>query len=249
MPPLNQPWAIDPSLGATGAPPFGYDPTVRNAPIDVYVSEGQTGRVSFGGSVNSDLGVAGQLVIEERNFDLFRLPGRPSDMFNGAFRGAGQNFRLELMPGNQVQRYTMNWTEPNLFGYSPFSLSVGGFYFTRFYRDWSEQRLGGRVALGYDITPDLSVSTELRGEDVKMFNPRVRGVEDLERTLGSNDLYTARMARQHNNANVLSMGARVVGEGLAEEILSIFLSTPFEAGRHERRVAQLAEIEQQEASN
>lgn len=198
MPPLNQPWVIDPSLGATGAPPFGYDPTVRNAPIDVYVSEGQTGRVSFGGSVNSDLGVAGQLIIEERNFDLFRLPGRPSDMFNGAFRGAGQNFRLELVPGNQVQRYTMNWTEPNLFGYSPFSLSVGGFYFTRFYRDWSEQRLGGRAALGYDITPDLSVSTELRGEDVKMFNPRVRGVEDLERTLGSNDLYTARFRLAHN---------------------------------------------------
>ena len=94
MPPLNQPWVIDPGLGVTGAPPFGYDPTVRNVPIDVYVSEGQTGRVSFGGSVNSDLGVAGQLIIEERNFDLFRLPGRPSDMFNGAFRGAGQNFRL-----------------------------------------------------------------------------------------------------------------------------------------------------------
>ncbi|MFM7929920.1 MAG: BamA/TamA family outer membrane protein, partial [Pirellula sp.] len=130
--------------------------------------------------------------IEERNFDLFKLPGRPSDLFNGAFRGAGQNFRLELVPGNQVQRYTMNWTEPNLFGYSPFSLSVGGFYFTRFFRDWSEQRLGGRAALGYDITPDLSVSTELRGEDVKVFNPRVRGVEELEESLGSSDLYTAR---------------------------------------------------------
>jgi outer membrane protein insertion porin family len=88
MPPLNQPWVIDPSLGVTGAPPFGYDPSVRNTPIDVYVTEGQTGRVSFGGSVNSDLGVAGQLIIEERNFDLFRLPGRPSDLFNGAFRGA-----------------------------------------------------------------------------------------------------------------------------------------------------------------
>jgi outer membrane protein insertion porin family len=154
--------------------------------------------VSFGGSVNSDLGVSGQLIIEERNFDLFRLPGRPSDLFNGAFRGAGQNFRLELVPGNQVQRYTMNWTEPNLFGYSPFSLSVGGFYFTRFFRDWSEQRLGGRAALGYDITPDLSVSTELRGEDVKVFNPRVRGVEELERSLGSSDLYTARFRLAHN---------------------------------------------------
>ena len=44
------------------------------------------------------------------------------------------------------------------------------------------------------------------------------------------------------------MGARIVGEGLAEEILSTFLSTPFEEGRHERRVAMLAEIEQQESS-
>ena len=59
-----------------------------------------------------------------------------------------------------------------------------------------------------------------------------------------NDLYTARMARQHNDANVLSMGARVVGLGLAEEIVDTFLSTPFEGGRHARRVAQLTELEE-----
>ena len=58
-----------------------------------------------------------------------------------------------------------------------------------------------------------------------------------------NDLYTARMARQHNNANVLSIGARIVAAGLAEEIVQVFLNTPFEGGRHERRVEQLAEIE------
>ena len=55
------------------------------------------------------------------------------------------------------------------------------------------------------------------------------------------------MARSHNNANVLSMGARVVGIGLAEEIVTTFLATAFEGGRHERRVAQLAEIEEQES--
>ena len=64
-----------------------------------------------------------------------------------------------------------------------------------------------------------------------------------------NDLYTARMAREHNNANVLSMGARVVGIGLAEEIVTMFLATPFAGGRHERRVAQLSEIEQEEADH
>jgi len=58
-----------------------------------------------------------------------------------------------------------------------------------------------------------------------------------------NDLYTARMARQHNDANVLSIGARVVGIGLAEEIVTTFISTAFEGGRHARRVAMLTELE------
>ncbi len=61
-----------------------------------------------------------------------------------------------------------------------------------------------------------------------------------------NDLYLAEMARSHNDANVLSMGGRVVNFDLAEQIVEKFLTTPFEGGRHERRVAQLAEIEQQE---
>ena len=53
------------------------------------------------------------------------------------------------------------------------------------------------------------------------------------------------MARSHNDANVLSMGARVVGIGLAEEILDTFLTTPFEGGRHERRVQQLMALEEE----
>lgn len=58
-----------------------------------------------------------------------------------------------------------------------------------------------------------------------------------------NDLYLARMAREHNNANVLSIGGRVVGTGLAEEIVTLFLSTDFEGGRHQRRVDLITDIE------
>lgn len=58
-----------------------------------------------------------------------------------------------------------------------------------------------------------------------------------------NDLYTARMSRQHNDANVLSIGARIVAPALAEEIMQLWLTTDFEAGRHTKRVEQLAEIE------
>jgi outer membrane protein insertion porin family len=198
LPKLNQPWQLEPNTTFLQGDPFGYNPRVRDVPVDVYVQEGQTGRFSIGGSVNSDLGVAGQVILEERNFDYAAWPNSQAGLLNGAFRGGGQNFRMELMPGNRVQRYTLNWTEPNLFGYSPFSLSLGGFFFTRIFRDWSEQRLGGRAALGYEITRDLSISTEIRGEDVKIFDPSVNTLPALNRVLGSNDLYTGRVRLAHN---------------------------------------------------
>ena len=53
------------------------------------------------------------------------------------------------------------------------------------------------------------------------------------------DVYSASMTRQHNDANVLCIGARVVGGGLAAEILKAFLGASFEGGRHERRVKKI----------
>jgi ribose 5-phosphate isomerase B len=61
-----------------------------------------------------------------------------------------------------------------------------------------------------------------------------------------NDLYTARLSRAHNDANVLSMGARIVAFPLAEEILGVWLTTPFDGGRHVQRIEQIAAIEQEE---
>ncbi|MFP5327253.1 MAG: ribose 5-phosphate isomerase B [Acidimicrobiia bacterium] len=58
-----------------------------------------------------------------------------------------------------------------------------------------------------------------------------------------NDLFTARLSREHNDANVLSIGARIVAPGLADEILKLWLETPFEGGRHQRRIDQITELE------
>lgn len=58
-----------------------------------------------------------------------------------------------------------------------------------------------------------------------------------------NDLYAARNARQHNAANVVTMGAQVIGPGLAKEILKTFLDTSFEA-RHQRRIDKITRLEQ-----
>ena len=79
------------------------------------------------------------------------------------------------------------------------------------------------------------------GQGEQMTANKIRGV----RAALCNDLYTARMSREHNDANVLSIGARVVGTGLAEEILATFLATGFDGGRHARRVAQIGDLEAQ----
>jgi len=73
------------------------------------------------------------------------------------------------------------------------------------------------------------------GVGMAMAANRRRGV----RAVAANDLFTARLAREHNDANLLALGARIVAPALAEEILRVFLETPFAGGRHAPRVAKL----------
>lgn len=54
-----------------------------------------------------------------------------------------------------------------------------------------------------------------------------------------NDLFTAEMSRRHNDANVLAIGGRILGTDLAREIVSVWLNTPFEGGRHLRRIQKI----------
>ena len=80
------------------------------------------------------------------------------------------------------------------------------------------------------------------GQGEQLAANKVRGV----RAALCNCLYTAEYSRLHNDANVLSMGARVVGEGLADEIVRVWLTTDFEGGRHQRRIDQITAIESSE---
>lgn len=57
------------------------------------------------------------------------------------------------------------------------------------------------------------------------------------------DCYSAELTRRHNDANILALGARVLGEGLAEKIMDTFLTTEFEGGRHARRIGLIADLE------
>lgn len=77
------------------------------------------------------------------------------------------------------------------------------------------------------------------GIGIAMAASKVRGV----RAATCNEIYSATMARAHNDANILALGARVVGAGVAEEIVKAFLETEFEGGRHGRRVGKINSLE------
>jgi ribose 5-phosphate isomerase B len=77
------------------------------------------------------------------------------------------------------------------------------------------------------------------GQGEQIAANKVKGV----RAALCNDLYTARLSREHNNANVLSMGGRIVACGLADEILELWLKTEYQGGRHQRRLDQISEQE------
>jgi ribose 5-phosphate isomerase B len=93
-----------------------------------------------------------------------------------------------------------------------------------------------------DGLADFGIVIGGSGQGEQIAANKVNGV----RAALCHDEWMARMARMHNNANVLAFGARVLADARALDIVDIFLSTDFEGGRHQPRIEQLAEIEQQE---
>ncbi len=100
-------------------------------------------------------------------------------------------------------------------------------------------------AFGTEVGTRVAADSSLRGLvvcgsgiGISIAANKVHGV----RCALVHDTYTATLARQHNDANVISMGARVIGGGVAEDALLAFRSTEYLAGRHAKRVAMLDQL-------
>ena len=135
----------------------------------VNVQETQTGSFLLGAGINSDAGITGSIVLNERNFDILNFPTSWDDVMAGrAFRGGGQEFRLEAVPGNVFQRYTVSWRDPRIFD-SLYSLSTSAYYYTRGFLEYNEDRIGGRVSVGRRLNQywSANVSTRIEGVTVK----------------------------------------------------------------------------------
>ena len=99
-------------------------------------------------------------------------------------------------------------------------------------------------------TPGVDMSTGSLGQGLAcgvgmaIAANKVKGI----RACCCSDTFSARMTRAHNDANILTFGERVVGQGLAMELVDAFLTTEFEGGRHQRRVDLITKLEQEENS-
>lgn len=172
------------------------------ADIDAFVEEARTGRLIIGAGINSEAGVTGQVIVDERNFDIWAFPRSFYDFAEGrAFRGRGQGFRLEAIPGTNVQRYMVSLSDPYLLE-TLVTSNLSAFYFTRNYYDYDEERVGGRLSLGYRLTQDLSFSVGSRIENITIDNPRVAGVQELDEVLGSNDLYSGQASFTYDTRDI-----------------------------------------------
>jgi len=96
----------------------------------------------------------------------------------------------------------------------------------------------GRAVASGDAERGIVVGGSGQGEQISA--NKVPGV----RAALCNDLYLARLSRSHNDANVLSLGGRIVATGLADEIVELWLATGFDGGRHQRRVDQITALEE-----
>ena len=98
------------------------------------------------------------------------------------------------------------------------------------------------IAVALDVTEgraDRGIVLGGSGQGEQIAANKVAGI----RAALCNDLYTARLSREHNDANVLSLGARIVAAGLADEIVALWVRTGFDGGRHQRRLDQIAAFE------
>jgi outer membrane protein assembly factor BamA len=182
---------------------------------DVSIIEGQTGMVMLGAGVTSDSGAVGQVIVEQRNFDIRDWPKSFKEFITGrAFRGAGQSLRISLQPGTEVSEYSVSFSEP-YFRNKPITLEVAGSSWERERESYNESRLKGYVGFEKRYKNHWTRNLGLRMENVN---------------IGSIDSDAPREITAVKGDNVL-MGARIgVGRDLTDDRFNPTKGYSFDVG-------------------
>jgi outer membrane protein insertion porin family len=173
------------------SPPVQEAPDKRDAAVDI--KEGLTGMWNPGIAVGSDSGVIGQLIWQQRNFDITDWPENFEEFITmRAFKGAGQSLRIALEPGTEVSYYSMTFTEP-YFRDKPTSLDVVGSSFERWRESYDEKREKGYIGFEQRLKNRWRPSFGFRVEDVKVSDLDFDAPQEIIDYKGNNLLVGARL--------------------------------------------------------
>jgi len=146
--------------------PVGDKPNKRDA--EVRIKEGKTGSVMFGAGVSSNDGLIGQVVYQQRNFDIKNWPKGWRKFFSeDAFKGGGQTLRIALEPGTQVSRYSVSWTDP-YWRDKPISLTLSGSSWERSRESYDEERIKAYVGFMHRLKNGWYRTLDFRAESVNI---------------------------------------------------------------------------------
>lgn len=168
---------------------------------DVNITEGKTGMMMFGAGIDSSSGAIGQVVLEQRNFDITDWPTSFGEFIRGkAFRGAGQKMRLSLEPGTEVSRYSINFTEPYL-NDKPVALNIGSLKYERERESYDEDRFKTYLGIErrYDDGWRLGLSGRIENVDISDIDNDAP--LEIQETEGNNSLYGLKLSAKKDNTN------------------------------------------------
>ncbi len=231
----GEPVGSDPSIpgmNMTDVSPDRNDPFPNRSFADVVTSveEAPTGKFMIGVGANSFQGLMANVMITEKNFNIFNFPRSFSDITNGmAFRGGGQEFRINVQAGNWVNFMQVSLREPYLFDL-PIGAGATGYLTSRIYPNWDERRGGGRFSLGRQIGTSMYTDFAVRAEEVDFFGYQSPAPADYLAASGYTSLFSLRPSLRFDNRNNPLMSTK--GQYLevaAEQGFGSFTWTKFDA--------------------
>lgn len=170
----------------------GDEPDSRDA--NVTISESQTGSVTFGAGVASNTGLMGNIILDQRNFDIFDWPESFKEFAGGkAFKGAGQRFRASWYPGTDQTSFSISFTEPYLYD-KPVSLDTVFSGFDRVQESYDEGRT--KVYLGIEKRyPDhWRRGISFRAENIDITDIDLDAPKEVKEVKGGTDLFGVRLS-------------------------------------------------------
>lgn len=173
-------------------PAPGGDPNSRDARVDI--KEGMTGMIRPGVGFSSDSGVIGQLIYEQRNFDISDTPKSVDEVFLPwkAWRGGGQRFFVRLEPGTRYSSYSADFIDP-YWNDMPVTFDVQGRWWKWYRESYDEERLRGSFGFEQRLPDDWRRSIGFRAENVGVTNVSYYAPQEIKDVEGHSQLYGVKL--------------------------------------------------------